>query len=110
MSPPKTALSNASIAALPSTTSVQSPQGARKAISDKNGYFIIPFLTPGTYALQVVAAGFSTVVQDSTTIRFKLKPLAEVGQVSVLIDFPSLMIRRVTNTRGYGSLVTTMYG
>jgi hypothetical protein len=28
---------------------------------------------------------FSTVVQDSTSVRFKLKPLADVGQVSVLI-------------------------
>ena len=28
---------------------------------------------------------FSTVVEDSTTVRFKLKPLADVGQVSVLI-------------------------
>ena len=28
---------------------------------------------------------FSTVVQDSTTVRFKLKPLAEVGQVTVMI-------------------------
>ena len=28
---------------------------------------------------------FSTVVEDSTTVRFQLKPLADVGQVSVLI-------------------------
>jgi outer membrane receptor for ferrienterochelin and colicin len=55
----------------------KSTQGARKAISDKNGYFVIPFLTPGSYALQVVAAGFATVVQDDIIVRLNEKTLVK---------------------------------
>ncbi len=50
-----------------------SSQGARKALSDKNGYFIIPFLTPGVYSLQIIAAGYSTIVQDDIRVRLSEK-------------------------------------
>jgi hypothetical protein len=50
-----------------------SPQGARKAVTDKNGYFIIPFLTPGIYSVQVIAAGSATVVQDGIVVKLNEK-------------------------------------
>ncbi len=50
-----------------------SPQGARKHVTDKNGYFIIPFLTPGTYSVQVIAAGYATVVQDGIVVKLNEK-------------------------------------
>ncbi len=46
-----------------------SPQGSRKAISDTNGFFIIPFLTPGNYSLQIIAAGFSTIRQEDIIVK-----------------------------------------
>jgi len=62
-----------------------SPQGARKALTDKNGYFIIPFLTPGTYSVQVIAAGSATVVQDGIVVKLnektKLSYALQPGQV-----------------------------
>ena len=72
-----------------------STQGARKAISDKNGYFIIPFLTPATYSIQVVASGYSTVVQDGiavklnekTTVSYALQP-GKVEKVTVTGQAP----------------------
>lgn len=82
----------------------RSPQGARKAISDKNGYFIIPFLTPGTYAVQVVGAGFSTIVQDDiivrmnvkTAVRYALQP-GKVETITVTGQAP-LLDRATTST------------
>src|SRR4029453_5579324 len=50
-----------------------SPPGARKAVTDKNGYFIIPFLTPGIYSVQVIAAGSATVVQDGIVAKLTEK-------------------------------------
>ena len=44
-----------------------STQGARKAVSDKNGFFILPFLTPATSSLQVLASGYSTVVRTASS-------------------------------------------
>src|SRR5262245_65281586 len=72
-----------------------SPQGARKALTDKNGYFIIPFLTPGTYSVQVIAATFSTVVQDGilvklnekTRLSYALQP-GQVEKVTVTGEAP----------------------
>ncbi|HEV8335792.1 MAG TPA: TonB-dependent receptor [Candidatus Polarisedimenticolia bacterium] len=75
----------------------QSPQGARRAISDKNGYFIIPFLTPGNYTLQIIAAGFSTIVQDNiiiklnekTTVKYAMQP-GKVETITVTGQAPLL--------------------
>src|SRR5262245_9991224 len=50
-----------------------SAQGARKPVSDNNGYFIIPFLTPGSYSVQVIAAGFATVVTDVIAVKLNEK-------------------------------------
>src|SRR5262245_53669380 len=50
-----------------------SPQGARKAVTDRNGYFIIPFLTPGTYSVQVIAPEYSTVLQEGIVVRLNEK-------------------------------------
>jgi carboxypeptidase family protein/TonB-dependent receptor-like protein len=82
----------------------QSPQGARRAISDKNGFFIIPFLTPGTYTLQIIAAGFSTVVQDDivvklnqkTTVKYAMQP-GKVETITVTGRAP-LVDRTSTST------------
>ena len=82
----------------------RSPQGARKAISDKNGYFIIPFLTPSTYAVQIVAAGFATLVQDDiivrmnqkTAVRYAMQP-GKVETVTVTGQAP-LLDRQSTGT------------
>ena len=81
-----------------------SPQGARKAVSDRNGYFIIPFLTPGTYTIQVIAPGYSQVMQegiavrlnDKTTVNYALQP-GVVEKVTVTGQAP-LVDRTDTST------------
>ncbi|HMC82495.1 MAG TPA: carboxypeptidase regulatory-like domain-containing protein, partial [Candidatus Polarisedimenticolia bacterium] len=82
-----------------------SSQGARKALSDKNGYFIIPFLTPGVYSLQIIAAGYSTIVQDDirvrlnekTTVSYAMQP-GKVETVTVTGKAP--LVDRTTTSIG----------
>lgn len=83
----------------------RSPQGARKAISDKNGYFIIPFLTPGTYAVQVVGAGFSTIVQDDIIVRMNVKTAVKYalqpGKVeTITVTGQAPLLDRATTSTG----------
>ncbi len=89
----------------------QSPQGTRKAISDKNGYFIIPFLNPGTYALQVVAAGFATLVQDDIVVRLNektaVKYAMQPGKVeTITVTGQAPLVDRASTSTGTNIKVT----
>ena len=45
------------------TVAVQSPalQGSRSAVSSANGDYVVPFLTPGDYAVTIELSGFNPV-------------------------------------------------
>ena len=50
------------------TVTATGPQGAKTTVSDGDGRFTIPFLTPGTYAVRAELQGFKTVEQKDVTV------------------------------------------
>src|SRR5262245_1852057 len=70
------------------TVTATGPQGARTAVSDADGRFSIPFLTPGNYDLKAELQGFKTFEQKALIV--------SVGQVT---DIPvSMQVGGVTET------------
>jgi len=51
------------------TVVVNSPQGAKTFVTDSQGRFFAPFLTPGDYSVRVELAGFSPVEQKAIQVR-----------------------------------------
>jgi hypothetical protein len=74
------------------TVSVTSGQGTKTFVTDNNGRFFAPFLTPGRYAVKVELTGFSAIEQKNIDVRLgqrlelaeltlKVGGLAEVVEV-----------------------------
>ncbi len=51
------------------TVTVTSDQGSKSIVSDSNGRFFAPYLTPGRYSVKVELAGFSTVERKALQVR-----------------------------------------
>ncbi len=51
------------------TVTVTSPQGPKTFVTDSNGRFFAPYLTPGRYAVRVELSGFSPVEQKNIEVR-----------------------------------------
>ena len=45
------------------TVTVTGPQGSKNAVTDAEGRFSIPFLTPGSYSVRAELQGFKAVEQ-----------------------------------------------
>src|SRR5262249_32090804 len=79
-------------AAVPgATVTVTSGQGSKTFISDSNGRFFAPYLTPATYTVKVELAGFSPVEQKNIQVRLgqrlELTGLVlKIGTVSEVIE------------------------
>jgi hypothetical protein len=82
------AVPNASVKALNQNTGT-----ARTAVSNDDGYYLLPLLQPGTYTISVDHAGFATKVLSGITLEVGQSPTInitmEVGQVSQRIDVAS---------------------
>ncbi|HET6897670.1 MAG TPA: carboxypeptidase-like regulatory domain-containing protein, partial [Vicinamibacteria bacterium] len=74
------------------TVTVTSPQGPKMVVTDANGRFFAPYLTPGRYSVKTELTGFSAVEQknldvhlgqrlDLGTITLKVGGLQEVVEV-----------------------------
>src|SRR5690349_17235980 len=50
------------------TVTATGPQGARTAVSDADGRFNIPFLTPGNYDMKAELQGFKTFEQKAVIV------------------------------------------
>ena len=72
------------------TVTVTGPQGAKSAVTDAEGRFSIPFLTPGSYAVRGELQGFKAVEQKSVTVSLgqtvDLPLKLEVGGVSETVQ------------------------
>jgi hypothetical protein len=72
------------------TVTATGPQGARVAAATSDGRFVVPFLTPGTYAVRVEALSFKLleqrdiVVQLGQTVELPLR--LDVGAVAETIQ------------------------
>jgi len=82
------AVPNASVKALNQNTGT-----ARTAVSNDEGYYLLPLLQPGTYTISADRTGFATKVLSGITLEVGQSPTInitmEVGQVSQRIDVTS---------------------
>lgn len=51
------------------TVTVTSPQGPKTFVTDSNGRFFAPYMTPGKYSVRVELSGFSPVEQKNIDVR-----------------------------------------
>ncbi len=66
-------------AALPGVTvTLSSLQGPKTAVTDANGGFRFPQLSPGTYGLKAILSGFNTVERQSLDVRLGSRVRIEV--------------------------------
>jgi len=72
------------------TVTVTGPQGAKSAVSDAEGRFSLPFLTPGAYSVRGELQGFKAVEQKNVTVSLgqtiDLPLKLEVGGLSETIQ------------------------
>ncbi len=78
-------------AAIPgATVTVTSDQGSKSIVSDSNGRFFAPYLTPGRYSVKVELAGFSTVERKGIQVRLgqrlELSFAMKVGERQEVIE------------------------
>jgi hypothetical protein len=78
-------------AAVPgATVTITSAQGSRSVVTDSNGRFFAPFLTPGSYGVKVELAGFSPVEQKNIQVRLgqrlSLNFTLKVGDITETIE------------------------
>ena len=88
------------------TVTVSSAQGEKVAITDGNGRYNVPFLTPGTYSMRVELAGFAPAVREGVIVhlgqRTELMFTLRVGTVAETIT--------VTETSPVVDVTTTTVG
>jgi hypothetical protein len=65
------------------TVSLTSNQGTKTFVTDAQGRFFAPFLTPGTYAVKVELTGFSPVEQKAIQVR--LGQRADLGDLTMKV-------------------------
>jgi hypothetical protein len=72
------------------TVTITSEQGPKALVTDSNGRFFAPYLTPGKYAVKVELTGFSPVEQKNITVRLgqrlELSFTLKVGGVQELVE------------------------
>ena len=99
------------------TVTATGPQGSKTAVTDGEGRYSLPFLTPGTYAVHGELAGFKAVEQKDIAVRlgqtsdvslkFEVGGVSEVVQVtgaSRAVDTTSTTIGAVLSTDELSSL------
>ena len=87
------------------TISVSGPQGRKVVITDSEGDFAIPFLTPGKYSVRAELQGFRTVEQSDITVALgqtvQLPLRLQVGGVTETVQVvgaPDIVNTRTTTT------------
>src|SRR5262245_6958172 len=72
------------------TITVTTPQGPRTFVSDTNGEFFAPYLTPGLYAVKVELSGFRTLDRQNVQVRLgqrvELTLPMQVGQLTESVN------------------------
>jgi hypothetical protein len=67
------------------TVTVTGPQGARSFVTDENGRFSAPFLTPGVYDVRAELQGFKAVQVDDVTVS-----LGQTSEISLRMEVGGL--------------------
>jgi len=85
------------------SVTVTSPQGPRTFVTDQQGRFFAPFLTPGTYEVRAELSGFKPVEQRNVEVRLgqraELPLRLEVGGLAETVQVTgSTAVVDTTNT------------
>jgi len=86
------------------TITVSSEMGTKIAVSDANGRFLVPYLTPGLYSVHVELSGFAPIDQGNVDVRlgqrtellFELKVGGIAETVTVLENSPVVDVTTTT--------------
>jgi hypothetical protein len=88
------------------TVTVTGATGEKVAITDANGRYNVPYLTPGTYSIRVELAGFAPSVQEGAVVRLgqrtELMFTLRVGTVAetITVTETSPVVDTTTTTIG----------
>jgi hypothetical protein len=93
-------------------TAVRTDTGARhETVSDQEGLYTLPFLSPGTYRITVEGAGFKRFQQDGVAVgtneRIGLPVRLEVGAVTETVNITAEAPMLQTATASSGQVITT---
>ena len=92
------------------TVTISSEQGAKTLVTDSDGRFFAPFLTPGTYNVRVELTGFAPVEQGDVQVRLGQRVtltglVLRIGGLSEVVDVvASAPVVDVTSTTAGGVL------
>ena len=67
------------------SVTVTGAQGVKSAVTDADGRFTVPFLTPGSYAVHVELQGFNSVDRSSVIV-----PLGQTVEIPVTLQVGEL--------------------
>ncbi len=93
------------------TITVAGPQGKKDAVTDAEGNFAVPFLTPGRYTVRAELSGFKTIEQQNVNVSLgqtvALPLTLQVGGVTETVQVvgaPDVINTRTTTT---GAILTS---
>src|SRR5688572_27254905 len=100
-----------SLAVPGATVTVTGPQGARTAVTDGDGRFNVPFLTPGVYNVRAELQGFRVTEQQNITVslgqRLDLNLSMEVGALTETVSVTGSAPVVDTNTTTVGAVISS---
>ena len=107
--------SNASVPNATVTATEVSTGVSRRTVTNTEGIYTIPYLSPGTYRLEVEGSGFKKVVRENLDLRATISTRVDVplepGQVSEVIEIraesPLLQTDRSEVSRSFNTKAVT---
>src|ERR1051325_9205120 len=93
------------------TVTATGPQGARTAVSDGDGRFQLPFLTPGSYDIRTELQGFKSFEQKAVTVSLgksvDLPIKLEVGGLTETVNVTGAVPTLDTRSTTIGAVLDT---
>lgn len=93
------------------TVTVTGPQGSKDSVSDSEGRFNIPFLTPGDYTVRVELQGFKTLERQNVPVTVgqvaELPLTMEVGGVAETVQVTATTAAIDTTSTTIGAVLNT---
>ena len=93
------------------TVTVTGPQGAKTVVSEGDGRFSVPFLTPGVYTLRAELTGFKAVQRPDVTVRLgqtvNLDLKMDIGGLTETVEVTGSATTIDTSTTTIGATLET---
>jgi hypothetical protein len=92
------------------TVTVTSSQGSKSAVTDTDGVFYVPFLTPGTYSVRAELQGFKAVEQANVDVqlgrRTEMNLKLEAGGITETVTVTSAATVVDTSSTTAGAVIS----